>query len=92
MNYQCQEIIETSRQQCRNHAYVTVIEVIPATEETPERRVEIDLCRLHFSFKLNNADFRTKEFAVVKPEDKSDLEALLRLHDKAPTKHKSNRI
>jgi hypothetical protein len=71
-------INENSKQQCRNNVYAIVVEKMDGDEVS-----EFGLCRLHFSFNLNDADFRKKQFAPVNPEDQSDMEVLISLHDKS---------
>lgn len=69
---QCQEISPLTRQQCRNKVYS-----ITKTGDTEEI-----LCRLHFSFRLNEPLFREFNSYPVDTQNISNMQLLYDLHDR----------
>lgn len=78
---QCQEIIKNTRQQCRNKVY-SVTEIPPIDSPTGDR-LDLHLCRLHFSFSLNEPKFRGFRTWPIKTEDVGNMQLLYDLHDRS---------
>lgn len=64
-----------TRQQCKNKVY-------SITQKNGDG-TEIYLCRLHFSFKLNDPAFRELKSTPVRPEDTQNMQLLYDLHDRS---------
>lgn len=77
----CQEIVKLTRQQCRNACYC--VTELPANASPTEEKYDLFLCRLHFSFKLNDPEFRTYPTWPLNQEDVSNMQLLYDLHDRS---------
>lgn len=80
MDTQCQEIIPATKQQCRNRVY-SVTEIPPKDSPTGER-YDLSLCRLHFSFQLNDVKFRNYASWPVDAHNVGNMQLLYDLHDR----------
>jgi hypothetical protein len=77
----CQEIVSLTRMKCRNKVYS--LTDVPAHYSPTGERYDLCLCRLHFSFMLNDPEFRKFASWPLDQNNRANMQLLYDLHDRS---------